>query len=142
MNDRCKFRIWDKERKNMFCPKDKENDFIEIDCDGELHGYDTCLWVGGVNSIPMQCTGLKDKNGTLIYEGDIIETLHLDPVRRGNIEWSDKYLQWFIDFSRVYGKAEYNYYCEELCGFNSKDIEVIGNVYENPELLEVGNENS
>lgn len=89
----------------------------------------------------MQCTGLKDMNGKEIYEGDIID-IH-QTVNGCNlfvIVWSD------IGFSACYlidGEIsrEYEYGIEELLdvyiGKYKKSVEVVGNIYENDELLEV-----
>ena len=74
--------------------------------------------------ILMQTTGLEDKNGVEIYEGDIVKYF-----RKGNsvIEWKDG---GFI-IKRVMD-GEY-----ELMQSRIAEMEVIGNIYENPELLEV-----
>jgi len=91
--------------------------------------------------IVMQYTGLKDMNGKEIYEGDIID-IH-QTVNGCNlfvIVWSD------IGFSARYlidGEIsrEYEYGIEELLdvyiGKYEKSVEVVGNIYENHELLEV-----
>ncbi len=70
--------------------------------------------------ILMQCTGLKDKNGKLIYEGDIlrINNKEIQPV-----EYMECYAQFHIE---RHGVVE---------SFFANTYEVIGNIYENPELL-------
>lgn len=126
MNDRFKFRIWDEERENMFYLKDKD-DYIEIDCNRELIGYDTAgAWVGGHNCIPMQCTGLKDKNGKLIYEGDIVEVI--PDKEYAVIKWNNESVRFDIRIKNSTSIYRFTTFCGD-------ELEVIGNIYENPELL-------
>ena len=79
----------------------------------------------------LQCTGLKDKNGKLIYEGDVVTYDWLTPISKvwrtdGKhiVEWQDGFtvIGNIADYDVKYGK--------------SRNVEVIGNIYENPELLE------
>lgn len=81
----------------------------------------------------MQYTGIKDKNDNKIYETDIIKlTKKRDTTESfiAEIEWSDEYLSYvLISFSAKDAFENLSDYLDEY------DIEVIGNVYKNPELL-------
>ena len=74
-----------------------------------------------------QFTGLKDKNGKEIYEGDILI------LKPWGVDKSIEVVKDMVELLQEYGhySAEYGY----------KEIEVIGNIYENPELLKTTNEN-
>jgi len=78
----------------------------------------------------MQSTGFKDKNGKEIFEGDVLGTK--DGLLNGFIEYRED-LGMFVN-----SLIRYNNF-ERLCNVAS-DREIIGNVYENPELLEVEDE--
>lgn len=78
------------------------------------------------NAILMQSTGLVDKNGKEIFEGDILGTN--DGLLNGVVEYRTDLGMWTNDLLR------YNNF-ERLCSVVS-DREIIGNIYENPELLE------
>ena len=78
-----------------------------------------------------QCTGLKDKNGKLIWENDIVRD------ERGNFYkafWQNNYYQ----FSWVCVKTDVFLIGAkwDLWSIKSFEIEVIGNIFDNPELLE------
>lgn len=86
----------------------------------------------------MKSTGLKDKNGKFIYEGDII---------KGYFNDSDSGGTYFRIMTVVYeeklaafGFKDSKNYCEFLTtvDFEQQDYEIIGNIYENPELLKKG----
>ena len=75
-----------------------------------------------------QYTGLTGKDGKKIFEGDIVNCYTftgMNDYRRGVVHWDEMFCGW-------YGKES----CSLLCGLG--DIyEVIGNIHDNPELLEV-----
>lgn len=79
-----------------------------------------------------QCTGFKDKNGKLIWENDIVRDEH------GNFYkafWQNNYYQfsWVCVKTDVFSiGAKW-----DLWSIKSFEIEVIGNIFDNPELLEV-----
>ena len=78
--------------------------------------------------ILMQSTGLKDKNGHEIFEGDIFGTKK-DGLLNGFVEYREDLGMWTNSLIR------YNNF-ERLCNVAS-NREIIGNIYQNPELLEV-----
>lgn len=71
-----------------------------------------------------QCTGLTDKNGKLIWENDIVA----DNVIYGVVKWDDVNARYVID-DRDDGYQDYSEWWHE--------VKVIGNKFDNPELLEV-----
>ncbi len=78
----------------------------------------------------MQSTRLKDKNGCEIYEGDICKS-KVGYV--GKIVWSASSAEFSLSVKR-----ELNKYISENHAllYSYREFEVIGNIYENPELLE------
>lgn len=80
-----------------------------------------------------QSTGLKDKNGKLIWENDICDRKEQYPEI---VEYRDG--DWTLDYSYASHKESGACYCN--LGFYAEErkcIEVIGNIFDNPELLEV-----
>lgn len=111
MKREIKFRAWDKTSNEMF-------DHAELLA---TRHYDLIL-TNEVDFELMQYVGLKDKNGVEIYEGDIIKT----DVRAGNMKviYFDTYASFMLEYKGL------------LYPLNEgADIEVIGSIYQNPELL-------
>lgn len=94
--------------------------------------------------LPMQFTGLKDNNGKEIYEGDILKYKpynnfgHLKKYKVAEVKWGktgdsdgwshSKHYEWIVGDDSLADIADSDYPDEASC-------EVIGNTYENPELL-------
>ena len=126
MNDRFKFRVWDKERKCFF-----NNDEVVIYPNGEESFFNADY--DFTECVVEQCTGLKDKNGKLIYEWDILKCVHSD-IMKYKIYWGRSC--WRM---KVYGTG--NEIVDDTHLFlDTTTLEVIGNIHENPELLEKNNE--
>nr|DAU49582.1 MAG TPA: YopX protein [Caudoviricetes sp.] len=87
----------------------------------------------GEDVILMQSTGLKDKNGKEIFDGDVLACKTDDEVINLNIFWDEEHAL-FMSESKKYNEQEL---LAELVEDNIYPFEIIGNIYENPELLEV-----
>lgn len=109
MNRPIKFRAWDNEQKFMLMP---ESDVLVISTNG--------VAIDSEEFAVMQFTGLTDKNGKEIYEGDILSAG--DEYGPWAIQWDEKLLMWKVKDGGMLWALR-------------KDAEVIGNIYENPELL-------
>lgn len=77
-----------------------------------------------------QYTGLTDKNGTKIFEGDVVEICFLGRTTRHLVEFDDEYRCGWFPFACGDGCG-----CCETDTYSPSDGEVIGNIHDNPELL-------
>lgn len=96
----------------------------------ELCGFNR-EWFYIDESTICQCTGLKDKNGKLIWENDICI------ITDGTLDEEDGYfrLDWEID--RAMFEFEGTGICANFDNVSGYDCEVVGNIFDNPELLEL-----
>ena len=126
MQDRFKFRVWDKTEEIM------------VYFDGIFHNkrpytegssfpqYDSCPHYHNLSDL-MQCIGLKDDDDKLIYEGDIIRVFHVSGTMQGDI---------FFDVVK-WNNLRHRFDTENHGIIDEDDVlKVVGNIYENPELLE------
>ena len=122
-----KFRVWDTENKEML--KVQELDFEDTFYGGRLSirtdQYNDYFDIEDM--ILMQYTGLKDRNGKEIYEGYIVYIMPED--ERGIIRWDNETARYVVIHDNIISDFD-NWY--------GKDLEVIGNEFDNPELLEEG----
>jgi uncharacterized phage protein (TIGR01671 family) len=127
MSREIKFRDWN--------PETKEMQYFDLDrYDREVHDA-----YGNI----MQFTGLLDKNGKKIFEGDIVEYIERLPVfpeKRiavvqfigGNVDYANNFL-----ISPFVNIGSFNYETNCITGVMNNPAEsvIIGNIYQNPELL-------
>lgn len=128
-----KFRAWHKTWEEMGRVKR-----IRFDDDANVT---TVLFIGkdfGVNAKIdefeiMQSTGLRDKNGKEIFEGDILAIETDEGILNVNIFWDRKHALFMFE-SKKYNEKDL---LAELVEDNTYPFEIAGNIYEDPELLEV-----
>ncbi len=130
-NRKLKFRVWNRKKEEMLKPfhllqyMDASERYQQEMCDA--YGEDVVL---------MQYTGLKDKNGVEIYEGDVVKYV-VNPhyefengKRTGVVKFEDG------RFTPLPGHT----HSDDLSDFENDKFEVIGNIYENPNLLKEPNQ--
>lgn len=128
-----KFRAWDKRENTMrdvavlhFTKGGKVNSIEYWKTPSELKSYHVR------NLVLMQSTGLKDLNGVEIFEGDIVKVTVNNYGTGERFEQIDKIV--YEDCRFCFNDGFYYSETIKYSGYENK--EVIGNVYENPELLE------
>ena len=124
-----KFRVWDRDNAQMVYSSKGYVGFFE-----QVDGWD---WYDTL----MQFTGLKDKNGVEIYEGDILGVeLAISPDFshdfRLPVIWDDEAVAW--SFGAGVGVSLTHTMAYRFENGVGEDVEVIGNIYANGELLNGG----
>lgn len=150
MQDRFRFRMYDKEKKIMLY---EDSEILRTE---KVYEYEELWWANvafpikaisrffDYNSeerfVLQQCTELKDRNGKLIYEGDIlrfysqsiIDAMAREPLKEriGVAVWNEEELK--FDVSVDNGKNVVPNLCKKT---DDNNFEIVGNIYENKELL-------
>lgn len=172
MNDRLKFRYFNKYANKMVEPKNWQNIDGIYECIKQQVCFDEDIppipydHIGRNGLVLMQCTGLKDKNGKLIYEGDIVKDLtYLHEVKYvcaflpifgglgliSNQDLKDyEFCKENWESYRINAKVRKldnrfklanqgtKLNCFNMNNLKMSEIEVIGNIYENSELIKDG----
>lgn len=142
MKDRFKFRAFLKEKKELL-----EVQYINLKtryvmCDRE---NGTQAFASFDNVEIMQCTGKRDVSNRLIYEGDIISLLGNNGFKPIYVvKYIESRYKWVLidNYSKYKGKVARDFYIEytEPLKLYKEGYRVIGNIYENPEMLEAKND--
>lgn len=139
MKREIKFRIWNGEKMIYKSDHREYDDYFWLELDGTFHGHTRTgdEWFNEfydefnkINYELMQFTGLKDKNGKEIYEGDII--LLPETNQKGIIEWYEKESRFCVKGNDKKGNEKRG---ELIKSFMQDLTIVVGNIYENPDLI-------
>lgn len=132
MSREIKFRLWDEVQKIMYQPE--QADFL-IQTDGKVNSHELGILEGYFHTpqlLPLQYTGLKDKNGVQIYEGDVLMVPDLyETPENTSASFHNEEINYTLGCFYSGGKPMF-----DCWDYLSDEAEVIGNIYENPELME------
>ena len=128
-----KFRVWDKKYKKIMKVNEInfEKSSVWIESDSGDHENRHTLTRGFDEVILMQSTGLHDEQGVEIFEGDVVEIIYDSEPFTGVVVYD----LGETDFKATNNHEDYGNNFQYLTVGES--IEVIGNIYQNSELLEV-----
>ena len=130
MNNRFKFRVWDKLAERMIYPHNDNQQHFIIDLNGRFHNLQNGS--GGDDYVIQQYTGLTDSNDDPIYEGDILKN-HYDVGNNiiGQVLYESDHGGYIFQWKRKGRGQDYkNLNCD--VAFESV---IVGNIFEHSELL-------
>lgn len=134
-----KFRAWDKKFKGMHWDVESYDYFQPVFADGEEFVFADFISNKDNRFILMQFTGLRDSKNRDIFEGDIVTVNKRDPLHEVcfdayNAGFSLR-RQPYTNSPDLQAREDGYIYAYYYFHDSDKELEVIGNVYENPELL-------
>lgn len=131
---KVKFRAWEEEKKRWItsfeeCYLCDDGTIVVMEL---ATGWDQCNYLKNTKAIPSFNTGLKDKNGKDIFEGDVITGNTSYERSSDEAEWTKEKPCVVLWSERCAGF--YPFIMNNRWRCDVENIEVIGNIYENPEL--------
>ena len=137
MNNRFKFRVWDKLAERMIYPHNDNQQHFIIDLNGRFHNLQNGS--GGDDYVIQQYTGLTDSNDDPIYEGDILKN-HYDVGNNiiGQVLYESDHGGYIFQWKRKgrgRGRAAHGQDYKNLnCDVAFESV-IVGNIFEHSELL-------
>lgn len=128
MQERFKFKCWHEPTKTMYEVFDFNENFIKATPDLVVTSIRT---LNAMDCVLIQCTGKKDKNNNLIFEGDIVRFYFDNDEIIAVVEWDDDECRFYLNTTDFFKDK----YVTDYEIVNQEEYEVIGNIYENPDLL-------